>query len=219
MFRPSSAKFAMSLVVLVVATSCSNSNGKAPAVSRAEREQLPETFKKLLPLHTTLGKPGPSDWLANHPESGQTYTQYTRCRPVKPTKARGVIYVQPLGKFNETQRRIVKLTADFMGIYFDLPVKILDDLPLSIIPAKARRNHFGIDQILSTYVLDDVLKPKLPKDACAYIAFTTSDLWPGRGWNFVFGQASGLQQDIVPNADLADVVQEGALDQALHRFH
>jgi archaemetzincin len=35
-----------------------------------------------------------------------------------------------------------------------------------------------------------VLKPRLPDDACAYIAFTTSDLWPGRGWNFVFGQAS-----------------------------
>ena len=24
----------------------------------------------------------------------------------------------------------------------------------------------------------------------AYIALTTSDLWPGQGWNFVFGQAS-----------------------------
>ena len=35
-----------------------------------------------------------------------------------------------------------------------------------------------------------MLEPRLPKDAVAYIAFTTSDLWPGRGWNFVFGQAS-----------------------------
>ena len=30
----------------------------------------------------------------------------------------------------------------------------------------------------------------LPADAAAYIAFTASDLWPGAGWNFVFGQAS-----------------------------
>jgi archaemetzincin len=44
--------------------------------------------------------------------------------------------------------------------------------------------------VLSTYVLNDVLRPRLPRDACAYIALTTSDLWPGEGWNFVFGQAS-----------------------------
>jgi archaemetzincin len=39
-------------------------------------------------------------------------------------------------------------------------------------------------------VLDKVLRPRLPADACVYIALTTSDLWPGEGWNFVFGQAS-----------------------------
>ena len=63
---------------------------------------------------------------------------------------------------------------------------------MDLIPASARREHptWHIPQILSTYVLNDVLKPRLPEDACAYIALTTSDLWPGRGWNFVFGQAS-----------------------------
>ena len=45
-------------------------------------------------------------------------------------------------------------------------------------------------QILTTHVLGEVLKPRLPKDAAAYIAFTASDLWPGEGWNFVFGQAT-----------------------------
>jgi archaemetzincin len=38
--------------------------------------------------------------------------------------------------------------------------------------------------------LDDVLRPNLPDDAAALIAFTASDLWPGKGWNFVYGQAS-----------------------------
>ena len=47
-----------------------------------------------------------------------------------------------------------------------------------------------MDQVLSTYVLESVLAPRLPEDAVAYIAFTASDLWPGEGWNFVFGQAS-----------------------------
>jgi archaemetzincin len=63
---------------------------------------------------------------------------------------------------------------------------------LSILPAEAMRKHpqLGMSQILSTYVLDHVLKPRLPDDAVASIAFTSSDLWPGEGWNFVFGQAS-----------------------------
>ena len=153
---------------------------------------LPSQFKSLLPLHTKLGKPQPGDWLAAHREPGQTYLQYVHGRPVKPTKQRGIIYVQPLGDFDNTQRKIIELTAEFMGIYFDLPVKVREDLPLKLIPAKARRTHpsWGDKQILSTYVLSDVLLPRLPKDAAVYLAFTPSDLWPGEGWNFVFGQAS-----------------------------
>ena len=154
--------------------------------------ELPGQFRKLLPLHQKLGKPGPRDWLSVHPEPGQTYRQYVVGRPTKPDKRRKVIYVQPLGDFDRTQRKIIKLTAEFMGIYFDLPVKIRKELPLELIPGKARRTHptWGDKQILSTYVLHDVLRPRLPEDACVLIAFTTSDLWPGEDWNFVFGQAS-----------------------------
>ena len=174
------------LVALMVAgcSSSSDAEGRVKAIEAA--------MERLRPLHTTLGKPRPGDWLDRHKEPGQTFREYVACRPVKPTRVRRTIYVQPLGEFTATQRRIVTLTAEFMGHYFDLPVKVRKDLPLSIIPKKARRVHpsWGMKQILSTHVLDDVLRPRLPKDAVAYIAFTTSDLWPGRGWNFVFGQAS-----------------------------
>jgi archaemetzincin len=157
-----------------------------------ETPELPREFQKLLPLHQKLGKPRPGEWLAVHPEPGQTYRQYVNARPVRPDSRHRVIYVQPLGDFNRTQRETINLTAEFLGIYFDLPVKIRDELPLKLIPAEARRTHpaWGDKQILSTYVLDEVLQPNLPKDACVLIALTTSDLWPGEGWNFVFGQAS-----------------------------
>ncbi|NQT86165.1 Zn-dependent protease [bacterium] len=165
---------------------CSSSDADPPP------PKLRADMEKLRPLHTQLGKPKSGDWLAEHKEDGQTFAEYVRCTPVRPTASRRTIYVQPLGDFTEPQRRIVTLSADFMGRYFGLPVKTLDVLPLSVIPATARRVHpsWGMKQILSTYVLDDVLGPRLPKDAVAYIAFTTSDLWPGEGWNFVFGQAS-----------------------------
>jgi len=158
----------------------------------ARAERLIAVMEKLRPLHKKPRKPGPHDWLAQHREPGQTFQEYLHCRPVTPRGKRRAMYVQPLGEFTKTQRRIVTLTADFMGRYFNLPVKIEKDLPLSIVPARARRVHptWGDKQILSTYVLDEVLRPKLPGDAAACIAFTTSDLWPGPGWNFVFGQAS-----------------------------
>ena len=154
--------------------------------------KLRAAMEKLRPLHKKLGKPRRGDWLFEHRESGQTFGEYLRSRPVTPTVKRRTIYIQPLGDFTKTQRRVVTLTADFMGRYFNLPVKIKKDLPLSLVPPVARRTHptWGVKQILSTYVLDKILKKRLPDDAACYIAFTTSDLWPGRGWNFVFGQAS-----------------------------
>jgi archaemetzincin len=147
---------------------------------------------KLRPLHTKLGEPKPGDWLSIHNEPGQTFREYIGSNPVLPTSNRRTIYVQPLGVFSPTQYKIIMLTTDFMGRYFSLPVKVKENLPLSIIPPEARRVHptLGDKQILTFYVLNKVLRPRLPKDAVTYIAFTTSDLWPGRGWNFVFGQAT-----------------------------
>ncbi|MHC4406933.1 MAG: archaemetzincin [Planctomycetota bacterium] len=153
---------------------------------------LPAKLKRLLPLHRRLGRPQPGDWRSVHHEPGQTYRQYIESEPVVPDRRRRVIYVQPLGDFTPTQRKIVGATAEILEIYFGLPVKVRKGLSLDVIPADARRKHpsWGMDQILSTYVLNDVLYPRLPKDATAYIALTASDLWPGEGWNFVFGQAS-----------------------------
>lgn len=159
----------------------------------AERvKKLKEMMIKLKPLHSPIKPPGPSDWLAQHKEPGQTFKQYLDCRPVTPRGKRNTLYIQPLGPFTKTQRKIIDLTAEFMGIYFNTPVKVSEDLSLKVIPKKAQRvhPHWGMKQILSTYVLDDVLRPRLPKDAAAYIAFTATDLYPEPSWNFVFGMAS-----------------------------
>ena len=154
--------------------------------------RLQGVMEKLLPLHTKLGKPRPGDRLDVHAEPGQTFREYLRSNPAVPHGKRRTIYIQPLGDFTDSQRRIITLTAEFMECYFGLPVKTKDDLQLSMIPAKAHRRHpdWGMEQILTTYVLDEILQPRLPDDAAACIALTASDLWPGKGWNFVFGQAS-----------------------------
>ncbi len=173
-------------VLTVAISACQSNAGDTPDA------KLPATFEKLLPLHTKLAPPKPGEWLAEHKEAGQTYSEYLRGQPVRADRRRRVIYVQPLGDFDAVQKKVLDRTAEFLGIYFQLPVKTREGLSLNVIPASARREHptWHVKQILSTYVLENVLRPRLPADACAYIALTTSDLWPGEGWNFVFGQAS-----------------------------
>ncbi len=153
---------------------------------------LPPQFAKLLPLHTKLGKPLPGDWLDKHPEMGQTYRQYVGSRPVRADRRRNMIYVQPLGDFSSAEKKIIDQATEFLSAYFQLEVATNEAIPLDVIPRSARRKPGGkrAEQILSAYVLDEVLKPRLPKNAVALIAFTNADLWPGEGWNYVFGQAS-----------------------------
>jgi archaemetzincin len=158
--------------------------------------QLRIAAQKISPLHRKKAPSSPDDWLATHDEPGQTFEQYRHSNPNRPTKARTTLYVQPIGKFTPTQRRLIDETAELLSRFYHLPTKVLEPLGLDVIPPKARRIHPTWDnpQILTTYVLDKVLKPRRPKDAVAVLALTTSDLWPGEGWNFVFGQASLLER-------------------------
>jgi archaemetzincin len=86
----------------------------------------------------------------------------------------------------------VQQCGDYLALFFDVPVQVRRRVPLSEVPARARRAHpdWGDEQVLSTYVLRELLGPDRPADALAYLALTASDLWPGKGWNFVFGQAN-----------------------------
>ncbi|UCG88288.1 MAG: hypothetical protein JSW71_07015 [Gemmatimonadota bacterium] len=163
-----------------------------------ESEESPEARRcmdvaqRLRPLAKKLDEPKPGDWLDVHDEPGQTFRQYLSPKPVTARGQRKVIYIQPLGEFTPAEQAILDATADFLGRFFQLPVKIRDGWPESIVPDEARRRHpdWGGEQILTGYVLHDLLKPELPEDAAAVLALTTTDLWPGEGWNFVFGEAS-----------------------------
>jgi len=117
--------------------------GSPPPQNPTRIGELEQAIDVLRPLHTTLGPPKPRDWLYHHKEPGQTFKEYLNSRPVTPRGERRVIYVQPLGEFTDTQRRIVTLAADFIGRSYNVPVAVNEDLPLSLIPKKARRLHWG----------------------------------------------------------------------------
>ncbi|MDB5339228.1 MAG: hypothetical protein JWN70_4847 [Planctomycetaceae bacterium] len=165
-----------------------------PAAARSINtvERLKDTVKRLRPLQTPLGKPQPGDWLAEHKEDGQTFEQYLVRRPSPAPGELTTLYIQPIGDFGKTQQVIVATTARCLGLFYSRPVKMLPSIGLEAIPQDAQRINDDTreTQILTTYILDKVLKPKRPSDALAVLALSAEDLWPGKGWNYVFGQAS-----------------------------
>lgn len=158
--------------------------------------KIKKTIRQLKPLHEEIGETQPGDWLNSHEEKGQTFQQYVRIRPNILTRQRNKLYIQPIGEFSEEQIRLIKLSHEFLGIYFNCEVETLETKSEKDIPADAQRDHpsWGDHQLLTSHILEEILAPKLPDDAFATIAFTSSDLWPGKGWNFVFGYASFRQR-------------------------
>lgn len=177
-------------------TENSTSNKNSPAKkspSKPVPQNLFAAIEAIEPFFVKMGKPTPDEWLAANPESGQTFDEYIKEVPTLPTIERKILYVQPLGKFNPQQRKIINTTAEYMRLFFDLPVKVLPDKSFAptLSPSNFRFHpQWKTKQILTGYILKDILQPALPKDAAALIAFTEQDLYPGASMNFVFGQAS-----------------------------
>jgi archaemetzincin len=177
------------MLVIAVAQGCDENQSEN---NSARVRSIRRAMDDVRPLFDKKRPPEPGDWLAEHREKGQTFEQYLRSNPNRPTKSRTTIYVQPLGKFSKEQRAIIDTTVDYLARFYQTPVRTLPPIGLDDVPEDARRTHptWGDRQLLTTYVLDTLLPPRLPRDGVAMLALTTSDLWPGEGWNFVFGQAS-----------------------------
>jgi len=178
----------LSVALLAGLTAC----GAEQAPTRAAKAELkyPEIKGKLTPLAVKLPKPGPNDWLTNHHEDGQTFEQYLAARPVRRSEKLTTIYICLIGDFTPRQREVLTATEKYLSSFFDAPVKERKTVALSDIPPRGERRTEGRHQILTTYVLGEVLGPDRPKDALAYLAFTATDLYPKESWNFVYGQAS-----------------------------
>ena len=187
-------------LVLPVLSACLDRAANTPTFSQTAANKTiepPENYRKLIknlePFFQPPKPPKPDEWLASFREDGQTFEEFINQNPTLPTAQRNILYVQPLGKFTAIQHKVITATAEYMQIFFNLPVKLLPDKqfeqPLRL--ANRRLNPFGHDeQIRTGYILEDVLMPNLPADAAALIAFTDADLFPDKNFSYVFGQAS-----------------------------
>lgn len=151
-----------------------------------------EVAERVASLHHPKTPPRPGEWLADHAEPGQTFFRYRHTDPNRPDAHHTTFYLQPIGGFDSVRQQVLEATADFLGRYYGVAVRTSAPLAASLIPKTARRVHptWGERQVLTGFVLDDLVKPRRPADAVAVLGLTTEDLWPGDDWNFVFGEAS-----------------------------
>jgi archaemetzincin len=133
-------------------------------------------------------------WLSENIEPGQTFSQFLRTTE-KPLNLEGKkIYIKPIGVFDTNQVMVLKDLGLYLGVFYQCEVVIEEGLPIKIIPKKAKRKHEGFLQLNTAYINYKILYPSKPKDAIAYLAITTSDLYPSKDWNFVFGRADQLNK-------------------------
>lgn len=150
-----------------------------------------DDFEKLALLDIPLGSPRSGEWLAEHKESGQTFEQYKKLKPLKVTKSSNVIYIQPIGDFNEKETKILDLTVEYLELFYGVKIKQLRTISDEIIPENKRRlNEMNTEQLDASYILDSIMTKVKPKNALVTMGLLAKDLYPKPSWNFVFGLAT-----------------------------
>lgn len=148
-------------------------------------------FEKIAFNDVELSKPRPGEWRYTRNEKFQTFEDFKKSKKIKPGPEKNVIYLQPIGEFNDLQKKEIDLTLEYLRAYFQLETKVLPPLSNAIFPKSAKRTfQEGQEQILAGYILDSILMKRKPKNAVAFMAITERDLFPKPEWNYVFGLAS-----------------------------
>ncbi len=93
---------------------------------------LRRAFSADVPEFEPIPKPSPHDWLAVHPETGQTFDQFKASHPNRPTDSRRVIYLQPLGEFAADRSPSIEKLREFAAAFFAMEVKALPALSLEV---------------------------------------------------------------------------------------
>ena len=194
-FRESPMKKYVAGPILILLSVFLVSPAELPAQTQ-RRNRLPTACQKVASLFEKFPKPQPGDWQYEHPEEGQTFSQYLQCHPTTATRQRKTLYVQTLGRLSQSDAQVIATTCEYLGIFYGLPVKTLPEIPDTEVPPSSRRKNpnDGQLQFHAGHILEKLLPSRTPKDAAAHILFTSTDLWPGEDWNFVFGLATYRQR-------------------------
>ncbi|XP_065882687.1 archaemetzincin-2-like [Dysidea avara] len=160
-------------------------------------------------LFPHLGKPGPDDWLRNHPTPPEPFlTWQTKLSRNDVTSTRNTIYILPLGEFlSQGSHSATAKPKDggcsgmtflsdlevYTKLFFaSMNVKLLTEVPLAKLKCSTR-NHTVSEGVkrpqLHVPGIFTFMKNMIPEDAYCVLGVTMVDLYPKESWNFVFGRA------------------------------
>jgi archaemetzincin len=157
------------------------------------------------------------------PDERQPFEVYRRSRPARRTARRRAIYLSRVGELTPAQERLVTATADYLGVFFDLPVREGADFDPAAFPSGAVRQHptRGHPQLLTDHLLGEVLWLDRPEEALICLAVTAWDLWSGQegggAWGSVFGEAFTGRAGAWSLRHLGDPGEERAFRRCLKR--
>lgn len=171
--------------------------GEAPD-ARTQRA-LQEVYDSISPAEevgwTRLDPDRPTGWLQSFAEPVQSLALYQTQNPMRPTRTRRTIVLQPLGTLNSEQKKMLPLLRDYAKAFVQLPVRVAPPLvmPASISrrvgnsPSPTFRQQFRAGDLI------EVLQRRRPNDAAVYFGVAGVDLYADE-LNFVFGQAEFEQR-------------------------
>lgn len=146
-----------------------------------------------------LRKPTSNEWLGQEDEEPQSLEDFMICKRPQLSRERFVIVMQPIGKFDEAQRQLIKELTEYAGAFFQLPVRIADDLNLETLDkGLSLSRRVPLDRFSSrtqydaSRILEVVMNNLIPADAALYIGITNGDLYADQ--QNLFGYASTTER-------------------------
>uniref|UniRef100_A0A7S4DMS1 Archaemetzincin-2 n=1 Tax=Lotharella globosa TaxID=91324 RepID=A0A7S4DMS1_9EUKA len=165
---------------------------RAALASRTEKlDEVPLAFTPVPEsAFKPISKPKGVDWLREQKERGQSFISFER----------GVFKAVPHGKFTVIElvpigpvpnlEEISRFTAAFIS---PCTCRVAKAIPLSEASSSSREGDEGQLQLKCSTVYKALKKRKMTRgsarDVLVTIGVTMADLYPGEGWNFVYGQA------------------------------
>ena len=178
--------------LLLIFSGCKEKPKPRNVVGQIANKEYQNIKNNLEALHSKLAEPTGSDWLVDHPESGQTFVEYVKLNPIGATNTRTKLYLAQLNEMDSVHLEMLHMTKEYLALFYSCEVELIKiEIDYNSIPDKfIRQNESKEIQVLTDFFLKLKLVENLPKDAFGMIGCTTVDIFPDPQWNYVFGQAS-----------------------------
>jgi archaemetzincin len=160
-------------------------------VPTPELARLYRATERVAPLNRTLAEPRAGEWRHSHREPGETFKQFVAFNPFAPRTRPVRLTAHLADDLTADQRHTALAAAHHAAACFGMELTEAAPLELDGLPDSARRLHprWHTAQLSTQHVLDELVRLRAHTAGACDVAFVASDVWPGPGWDFVYGQA------------------------------